>query len=494
MRSPVVEGGMEMWAKSEIWSALLCLVLGLPIGQTGCSGQKRSTQTRDATPSLTDGSVCCAGDSGVSRLTDATCCSVDSSLDGGHETDGAREATLADATLENYCFAAWPPVDVGGVQPALAGATPGVIWTKKIASLVGGQAKQLVMSNDAVALTVGNSLVIVNKDSGEVTTFSSSGSEIFGDVVVTTDGRFLLGGRNIYAVGGEGRTIWSVALSGRSPIGDEWSQCRLLYSNSWELLIAICNDGVMYGVSTGGQPGVLWQTPLYVDGMFDVYPAPSIGGVALAWFAERHEPAGNWVIDPLSGRRIGLEASTAVLGLLSSRGFIMQSPLALLDECGQSRWRGSQDQLPMVLGLPDERVFVTDGMQLAMVSVVDGGRLAGPTATGTPIAAGADGTFYAVTCDNRGLGGADANVAPDLVAYTGGLEEKWRVTLPVPAVLNKYYRCPRPGIALDNNGVMYLAVEADGTYLIAVQTPSPGVAPTAWPLRFRGHNGSLWLD
>ena len=119
-------------------------------------------------------------------------------------------------------------------------------------------------------------------------------------------------------------------------------------------------------------------------------------------------------------------------------------------------------------------------------------RLAGPIGAGSPVAAGADGTYYAVTCINTPI--TDQAQAPDLVAYDGKLQEKWRIALPVPVFAGKWYKCPVPGVVLEENGIMYLAVEADGTYLIAVQTNSPGPADSTWPLRFRDNHGSSWLE
>lgn len=86
-----------------------------------------------------------------------------------------------------------------------------------------------------------------------------------------------------------------------------------------------------------------------------------------------------------------------------------------------------------------------------------------------------------------------ASTPPDLVAYSEDLEEKWRVSLPVPTYQGMY-PCVRPAAALDDDGVLYLAVEADGASLIAVQTRSPGLAQSPWPLWYRNHSGSVWAD
>ncbi len=120
----------------------------------------------------------------------------------------------------------------------------------------------------------------------------------------------------------------------------------------------------------------------------------------------------------------------------------------------------------------------------------DGARLSATRPTGTPIAAGADGAFYMLNCHVT----LAETSPPQLVAYDGLLVEKWRIDLPYPPVLQNYHRCPKPGVVLDKDGIMYLAVEAqDGSYMLAVQTQSPGPAPTPWPLRFGDNHGSNWL-
>jgi outer membrane protein assembly factor BamB len=417
---------------------------------------------------------------------------MDSSLD-APETSSADEAACAPGS---------PHAGSGDVQRELD-ATPSLKWVKKVSdNVVVEGARSLVMSTDAVAVTTGNGLAILNKSSTAVKTFARSGSEMFHDVIVAGDGTFLLAGRSVYAVDREGALVWNVPLSSAAAIGSEWLTCRMHYSHKKQMLLAVCNDGGMYGVNVAAR-SVMWQAAVYSAGVFDIYPAPSVGEEALFAPAFR-EPRGLWIVDPLTGNRSGfVDTQRADIFALSSRGFLAGSakdPLALLDNCGRVRWSVSAVEpirIPLIIGLPDERVFVSEIIEgqsrLSVVALEDGKRLGGPVGSGTPIAAGADGTFYAVTCDNGNAFPEETAVAPDLVAYTGTLEEKWRVPLVVPTHRG-FYGCPRAAVALAADGVMYMAVETDATYIVAVQTRSPGIASTPWPLRFRAHSGSRWLD
>jgi hypothetical protein len=473
------------------WNATLaCVLLAAGCAAPGCSRRKpSSTETpQDAAQEV-------ASETGL--IPDATIEAMDDSAD-GKDTRPHVEAAPGE-----YCISDWPSPSAGQVRPELIGRTPNVMWSKKVASLV-GTSNQVVMSRGAVGLTAGSSLIVVNKATVTAKVFTIPQGDRLAATIVSADDHFLLAGRSAYAVDEAGNAAWSVPLGGGPPIGSESAMCGLLYSRKLATLMAVCNNGSMYGISTRDGGKLIWSTPLYSEGLFDVKPGPSVGGVAVVRFGPRHSEAGSQVFDPASGRRLGAAAGPELTPWsVSSQGLLATSPsLALLDECGRTRWRSESSlgvQVPMVIGVPGERVFVYERIEgaparLGMVSAADGSRLAGPTASGTPVAAGADGTFYAVSCDNASLSGSEGAVAPDLVAYTPELTEKWRLSLPVPPLLGKYYGCPRAGVALDDNGVMYLAVESDGTYLVAVQTGSPGPAATSWPLRFGGQTGSLWHE
>ena len=97
--------------------------------------------------------------------------------------------------------------------------------------------------------------------------------------------------------------------------------------------------------------------------------------------------------------------------------------------------------------------------------------------------AGADGTTYAVLCDDNPL-----DVLKSwLIAYGTDLKEQWRVDMS-PA-------CPTGNGVLTDDGVAYFARRSDvDVELIAVQTTSPGLAKSSWPTLRHDNQGTSWLS
>ncbi|HWN66815.1 MAG TPA: hypothetical protein VNM90_04195, partial [Haliangium sp.] len=99
-----------------------------------------------------------------------------------------------------------------------------------------------------------------------------------------------------------------------------------------------------------------------------------------------------------------------------------------------------------------------------------------------PWGIGADGTVYAVACDSSGYEGPSR-----LHAYDAGLGELW--SLPLGDA------CPMAGPVIDARGRLYFAWFIDGgAEIVAVQTASPGLAETSWPVRRHDARGAAWLD
>jgi hypothetical protein len=113
-----------------------------------------------------------------------------------------------------------------------------------------------------------------------------------------------------------------------------------------------------------------------------------------------------------------------------------------------------------------------------------GALVAGPVPGGRPVAVGADGTIYGLLCNEQ-----DWTQPSSLVGYTPDFRETMRVDL------NGY--CPEEGVALSDDGVLYLvrgAPSPAGAEVVAVQTRSPGLARSSWPIVGKGDNGGTrWL-
>ena len=96
---------------------------------------------------------------------------------------------------------------------------------------------------------------------------------------------------------------------------------------------------------------------------------------------------------------------------------------------------------------------------------------------------GADGTVYTTACSQQDARTSDLS----LVAYSSELTSMWRLELGKP--------CTYSGTALADDGVLYLARELiDGIEILAIQTASPGLAPTAWPTRRHDNRRTNWLS
>jgi hypothetical protein len=179
-----------------------------------------------------------------------------------------------------------------------------------------------------------------------------------------------------------------------------------------------------------------------------------------------------------------------------------------VDGCGVVRWAASAPGngrfLAPTLALPGGDIVATEGdrsgagdARLLVLSGRDGRPLAGPVGTrglGTAVAVGADGTVYALSC----LPGRDGNAAPPTVtAHGADLRVLWSVALDRPG---GNPACPERGVALDDDGVMYLVRTQHATgpgtragiVVMALQTTSPGVSAAGWPLVRHDNQGSGW--
>ena len=102
---------------------------------------------------------------------------------------------------------------------------------------------------------------------------------------------------------------------------------------------------------------------------------------------------------------------------------------------------------------------------------------------GTPSSLGADGTLYTTHCSPVDGGTSTVTVT----AYSPTLDELWAIDIGSP--------CSYSGTALADDGVLYFARnETSRLEIIAIQTASPGLAPTAWPTHFHDNRRTGWLS
>ena len=394
-----------------------------------------------------------------------------------------------------------PPKPVVSKAPLIA--EPKVVWTKKLGGLV-ATGDRVVIGNGFIAATAAGVVYFVNKRTQAVKSWGSGGIELFNTITVGNDGNVLVSGFSAYAVTPEGTLSWQVNLG--PPIDNEWSFCDTSYSKSSNTLFSLCNNGQLYGLRIGAL-APSWSSRFYVSGALDsrimpgfgdilsIAPGPRLNRGEIQFFAAED---GQALVAP--GNIPGAGFALYSGGLLTS-----QPTMKAYDKCGRLLWEtGENDQyvVPIVVGLPDETIFAMAGtvsssagrkLQLhnSATGAVVAERLAADTET--PIAAGADGAYYSLTCSP--FSSEETPAAPEIVAYDSALNEKWRKSLVIADLGAPTYRCPRWGVALDLDGMLYLvAEERTGTFVMAVQTQSPGPAPTVWPLHFGDNRGTNWAE
>jgi hypothetical protein len=182
-------------------------------------------------------------------------------------------------------------------------------------------------------------------------------------------------------------------------------------------------------------------------------------------------------------------------GLLAGRLVDVQAELKwrsyLLDKCGELLWGFPKDGswLVSLVGF-DETLLVGNvdgGSKSAYLYSVTGERLKGPVVMpGMPTTLGADGTYYVTECSAT----TDSLSEMTIRAYSPDVAPLWSLELGRPCIYSP--------LVLADDGVLYVAREhtdgvEDGIEVLAIQTRSPGVAPTAWPTRQHDNRATFWL-
>jgi hypothetical protein len=118
----------------------------------------------------------------------------------------------------------------------------------------------------------------------------------------------------------------------------------------------------------------------------------------------------------------------------------------------------------------------TSGERKLMAIAPEGTVLATARTPGLLMAIGADGTVYLPDCSTQPV---------EIVALGDRLGGLWR--LPIEG------RCPED-VLLGDGGLLYLLTWQDPSYrIVAVQTTSPGLAPTGWPTPGHDARSTRWL-
>lgn len=412
-------------------------------------------------------------------------------------TCACLSACKDDRLPENRCVDGWPAAGEPFAPAApLPGVTPGILWRTRLGSTMGDW---LLLTEDRLAFAAGASLYLLDHDGNLLRRRGSPAAEGITSAVADRDGNFYFAGHSVYSVDADGELRWLAPLPGEDGIYPR-ATGRLVTSPDGALFFG-ATDGHLYAVE--GRDGALrWRRRITGDGQRPPAVLGGAGDAVLAiardgeptaqlWNTATGTPTAHFVArdgerhGAMFGRRLGV-----VTQRMEDRGGAYPwMHIAVHDPCARERWRlpATRPQWPALIG-PDDQLFVVERDDVegsaTFVSVYDeaGARVAGPVEMPPPWGIGADGTVYAVACDSSGYEGPSR-----LHAYDAGLAELW--TLPLGDA------CPMAGPVIDARGRLYFAWYIDrGTEIVAVQTASPGIAATSWPVRRRDARGTGWLD
>jgi outer membrane protein assembly factor BamB len=398
---------------------------------------------------------------------------------------------------ENQCVGGWPAAGEPFAPAApIAGVTPGILWRTRLGS---SMSDWLLLTEDRVAFAAGGSLYLLDHDGNLVRRRGSPAFELITSAVADRDGNFYFAGHSVYSVDAAGDFRWLAPLPGDNGVFPR-AVGRMVMSPDNALFFG-ATDGYLYAVE-GADGALRWRTHVTGDGQ----PPPAVlggaGDAVLAIKRDGEPTAQLWntatgaptahLVGP-DGERHGAMFGRR-LGIVSQRMEDRGGPypwmhVSVLDTCARERWHlpAKRPQWPVLIG-PEDRLFVVERDDVegspTFASVYDerGESVAGPVEMPPPWGIGADGTVYAVACDSSGYDGPSR-----LHAYDAELKELW--TLPLGDA------CPMAGPVIDDQGRLYFAWYIDsGAEIVAVQTASPGIAATSWPVRRRDVRGTGWLD
>jgi outer membrane protein assembly factor BamB len=416
------------------------------------------------------------------------------------------------------CITDWPkgPDAPPALAPPLNVAAPRVLWRNPIGVVLdhGGYNAGLVLSGTNLVAATGTGITIIDKVGNSTELSGWIGHNFDFASSVTTDpagDMYFTAPSGTYALTADGKAKWA-QREGAIPYGEGTS------GRPFGTPLALDPNGVLYGASNDGQlrafrtqdGSVLWRArPALLDPS-EARFSFALGGAGSVLFAQAGRE-GIAAFDARTGSELGrlrYDDGSNVMTFefrwaLGITGTIFAG-FSFLDNCGQVKWRnpllqkndeGSYDVWGAIIALPeryaaciqafDSGGFAVPGTNALYYYDPDGNAVVGPKpGNGFPIAVGADGTLYTVSCkytnppENR------------LYAYSPTLDELWRLNL------GKNSWCPMGNGVLDSDGVLYFVIPDENkpvTDVIAIQTKSPGLAPSAWPMIRHDNRGTMWL-
>jgi hypothetical protein len=388
------------------------------------------------------------------------------------------------------CFDGWPGAPTPADPRAPLVTTPAIVWQTSLGSDYSYE-RGIALSGDRILTNSGETLLALDRTSGaqSFAVALSSNSSSLGPPSVDEGGSIHVQSptKGVVSLTPDGATLSSAGPVGYWTSGGDpdvgWGLGLVV--TSAEVLAASTND--QQALDANG--ATLWTTAYGSSVGIGHWGFGFDGSASYAVDLRSGRPAGRLraddgedvqVLAPLAGR--GIAAFNAHIG--------SDFRLFLLDTCGRPAWslkvRDSCARIGgRVVGL-GETIFMatyscSDSSDSSIIAVAPDGRIvSGPVARQeSPWFVGADGTVYAVSST------LTPSVAARLVALSPMLEELWHLDLP-GAVADA-----NPLLADD--GLLYVLMETtQGDAVVAVQTTSPGLAPSSWPTPKHDNQASNW--
>lgn len=388
------------------------------------------------------------------------------------------------------CFDSWPAGRTAADPRASLAITPAIVWQTNLAS---GYAYErgLALSGDRILANSGETLVALDRTSGAqaFAVVLSSNSSTLGPPSVDEQGVIHIQSptMGVVSLTPDGATLFSAGPSGYWTSGGdpaEGSGVGLVVTSA-EVLAASNSDQEALDAS-GAE---LWHTTYGSSIAIGHWGFGFDGSASYAVDLRSGQPAGRLRAD--DGEDVQVMAPLAGRGIVTFNAHIGSAlRLDLLDTCGRAAWSlkvrdGCARIGGGVVGLGETIFMATQSCSnptdSSIIGVAPDGRIvSGPVARQEgPWFVGADGTVYAVWWTSA------PSLAARLAALSPALEELWHLDLPgAPVGMNPL---------LTDDGLLYMRIgTTQGDAVIAVQTTSPGLAPSSWPMPIHDNRASNW--
>jgi hypothetical protein len=390
------------------------------------------------------------------------------------------------------CLDGWPERPTGAASSSLT-VTPSVLWQTNLGIAAPPLQAGVALSSDRVIVSAAASWAALDRRTGSVLFVerTSPANYFLSAPVVDAQQRIYVQSKlTLYAYDGDRTSRWVHPLDTPSSSEAEYASFTPTLIGE-DMILASSLKGDRALNAAGSE---IWMKAQGV-------PSFGVGHWALG-----HDGRASFVTDlrnaqPAGRLRDADGHDVVFLTILGGRGIVAAAPesggirFVMLDSCGRQVWSlpavaGSEVAAGRAVVGPGEIVYVqimhTDsaGNQSRppdIIAIDPSGRIiAGPMSRAeTPWLVGADGTVYAL--EFRSF-----RASSKLVALSPLLEEKWSID--VPAEFGSY---PIP--ALTDDGVLYAqAATGQGTAVVAIQTTSPGLAPSSWPSLRHDNRATSW--